>query len=34
MMKGARCAEYGNYAVIEKDGWHFCSACGYVRLRG
>jgi len=30
MMKGARCPECGNYAVIKKNGCDFCGACGYV----
>ena len=30
MMKGARCPECGNCAVIKKEGCEFCSACGYV----
>jgi ribonucleoside-diphosphate reductase alpha chain len=34
MMKGARCPECGNYAVIRKDGCEFCSACGYVGVCG
>ena len=34
MMKGARCPECGNYAVIKKDGCDFCSACGYVGVCG
>jgi len=34
MMKGARCPECGNYAVIRKDGCDFCSACGYVGVCG
>jgi len=33
-MKGARCPECGNYAVIKKDGCDFCSACGYVGTCG
>src|SRR5487761_2129338 len=33
-MKGARCPECGNYAVIKKDGCDFCSACGYVGVCG
>ncbi len=34
MMKGARCPECGNYALIKKDGCEFCSACGYVGVCG
>jgi ribonucleoside-diphosphate reductase alpha chain len=34
MMKGARCPECGNYAVIRKDGCDFCSACGFVGVCG
>ncbi|TSA18935.1 MAG: adenosylcobalamin-dependent ribonucleoside-diphosphate reductase [Betaproteobacteria bacterium] len=33
-MKGARCPECGNYAVIKKDGCDFCSACGFVGVCG
>jgi ribonucleoside-diphosphate reductase alpha chain len=33
-MKGLRCAECGNYAVIRKDGCDFCSACGWVGVCG
>jgi ribonucleoside-diphosphate reductase alpha chain len=33
-MKGLRCGECGNYAVIRKDGCDFCSACGWVGVCG
>ncbi len=33
-MKGLRCTECGNYAVIRKDGCDFCSACGWVGVCG
>ena len=33
-MKGMRCGECGNYAVIKKDGCDFCSACGWVGVCG
>jgi ribonucleoside-diphosphate reductase alpha chain len=33
-MKGMKCAECGNYAVIRKDGCDFCSACGWVGVCG
>ena len=33
-MKGAKCPECGNYAVIKKDGCDFCSACGWVGVCG
>jgi ribonucleoside-diphosphate reductase alpha chain len=33
-MKGAKCGECGNYAVIKKDGCDFCSACGWVGVCG
>jgi ribonucleoside-diphosphate reductase alpha chain len=33
-MKGVKCPECGNYAVIKKDGCDFCSACGYVGVCG
>jgi ribonucleoside-diphosphate reductase alpha chain len=33
-MKGVRCGECGNYAVIRKDGCDFCSACGWVGVCG
>ena len=33
-MKGAKCGECGNYAVIRKDGCDFCSACGWVGVCG
>ncbi|HVS27781.1 MAG TPA: adenosylcobalamin-dependent ribonucleoside-diphosphate reductase [Burkholderiales bacterium] len=33
-MKGGRCSECGNYAVIKKDGCDFCTACGAVGLCG
>jgi ribonucleoside-diphosphate reductase alpha chain len=33
-MKGAKCDECGNYAVIKKDGCDFCSACGWVGVCG
>ncbi len=34
IMKGARCPECGNHALILKDGCDFCSACGYVGVCG
>ncbi len=34
VMKGARCAECGNFTVIRKDGCDFCSACGWVGACG
>jgi ribonucleoside-diphosphate reductase alpha chain len=33
-MKGARCPECGNRAMIRKDGCDFCVACGYVGTCG
>jgi ribonucleoside-diphosphate reductase alpha chain len=33
-MKGVKCGECGNYAVIKKDGCDFCSACGWVGVCG
>jgi len=33
-MKGAKCPECSNYAVIKKDGCDFCSACGWVGVCG
>jgi len=33
-MKGMRCPECSNYAVIRKDGCDFCSACGWVGCAG
>jgi ribonucleoside-diphosphate reductase alpha chain len=33
-MKGAKCPECGNQAVIKKDGCDFCSACGWVGVCG
>ena len=33
-VKGAKCVECGNYAVIRKDGCDFCSACGWVGVCG
>ena len=33
-MKGTKCSECGNYAVIKKDGCDFCSACGWVGVCG
>ena len=33
-LKGARCPECGNHAVIKKDGCEFCSACGWVGVCG
>jgi ribonucleoside-diphosphate reductase alpha chain len=33
-MKGMKCPECGNYAVIRKDGCDFCSACGWVGVCG
>ena len=33
-MKGAKCPECGNYAVIKRDGCDFCSACGWVGVCG
>jgi ribonucleoside-diphosphate reductase alpha chain len=33
-MKGARCPECGNNAMIRKDGCDFCVACGYVGTCG
>jgi ribonucleoside-diphosphate reductase alpha chain len=33
-MKGMKCSECGNYAVIRKDGCDFCSACGAVGVCG
>jgi len=34
LMKGSRCPECGNHAVIKKDGCEFCSACGWVGVCG
>ncbi len=33
-MKGTKCVECGNFAVIKKDGCDFCSACGWVGVCG
>jgi ribonucleoside-diphosphate reductase alpha chain len=33
-MKGGRCSECGNYALIKKDGCDFCTACGAVGICG
>ena len=33
-LKGTKCVECGNYAVIRKDGCDFCSACGWVGVCG
>ena len=33
-IKGGRCSECGNYAVIKKDGCDFCTACGAVGVCG
>jgi ribonucleoside-diphosphate reductase alpha chain len=33
-LKGTRCPECGNHAVIKKDGCEFCSACGWVGVCG
>ena len=33
-MKGGRCRECGNYAMIKKDGCDFCTACGMVGVCG
>jgi len=33
-MKGMKCSECGNFAVIKKDGCDFCSACGWVGVCG
>jgi ribonucleoside-diphosphate reductase alpha chain len=33
-MKGTKCEECGNFAVIKKDGCDFCSACGWVGVCG
>jgi ribonucleoside-diphosphate reductase alpha chain len=33
-MKGTKCSECGNYAVIKKDGCDFCTACGWVGVCG
>jgi ribonucleoside-diphosphate reductase alpha chain len=33
-MKGLKCSECGNFAVIRKDGCDFCSACGAVGVCG
>jgi ribonucleoside-diphosphate reductase alpha chain len=33
-MKGMKCGECGNFAVIKKDGCDFCSACGWVGVCG
>jgi ribonucleoside-diphosphate reductase alpha chain len=34
VMKGARCPECGNPALIRKDGCDYCTACGYVGICG
>jgi ribonucleoside-diphosphate reductase alpha chain len=33
-IRGAKCIECGNTAVIRKDGCDFCSACGWVGVCG
>ena len=33
-MKGMKCVECGNFAVIKKDGCDFCSACGWIGVCG
>jgi ribonucleoside-diphosphate reductase alpha chain len=33
-MKGVKCPECGNYALIRRDGCDFCSACGWVGVCG
>ena len=33
-MRGMKCVECGNFAVIRKDGCDFCSACGWVGVCG
>jgi len=33
-VKGGRCGECGNYALIKKDGCDFCTACGAVGVCG
>ena len=33
-MKGMKCPECSNFAVIRKDGCDFCSACGWVGVCG
>jgi ribonucleoside-diphosphate reductase alpha chain len=33
-MKGTKCGECGNYALIKKDGCDFCTACGWVGVCG
>jgi len=33
-MKGLKCGECGNYALIRRDGCDFCSACGWVGVCG
>jgi ribonucleoside-diphosphate reductase alpha chain len=33
-MKGMKCPECSNYAMIRKDGCDFCSACGWVGVCG
>jgi ribonucleoside-diphosphate reductase alpha chain len=34
VMKGSRCPECGNTALIRKDGCDYCTACGYVGICG
>jgi ribonucleoside-diphosphate reductase alpha chain len=34
VMKGARCPECGNPALIRKDGCDYCTACGFVGICG
>ncbi len=34
LMKGAKCPECGNHAMIRKDGCDYCTACGYVGTCG
>jgi ribonucleoside-diphosphate reductase alpha chain len=33
-IKGSKCIECGNFAVIRKDGCDFCSACGWEGVCG
>ncbi|HXZ97623.1 MAG TPA: adenosylcobalamin-dependent ribonucleoside-diphosphate reductase [Burkholderiales bacterium] len=33
-LRGGRCGECGNYALIKKDGCDFCTACGAVGVCG
>ncbi|MEO8132771.1 MAG: adenosylcobalamin-dependent ribonucleoside-diphosphate reductase [Betaproteobacteria bacterium] len=33
-LKGMKCVECGNFAVIKKDGCDFCSACGWIGACG